>query len=95
MAAIGENGPVPFKFPAAKLGPGGTPVEIEGSFEVKSTSVIDNNGQEVFHNSIDILDKNGVKIESGVPQNMSKEQFMQYMQGVLVPDLVSRFTKPK
>lgn len=95
LAAIGENASVPFYFPAAKLGPGGTPVPIEGTFEVKSTPVIDKNGQEVFHNSIDILDKNGVKIESGAPQNMSKEQFMQYLQGVLAPDLVSKYAKPK
>jgi hypothetical protein len=95
LAAIGENATVPFYFPAARLGPGGTPVPIEGTFEVKSTPVIDNNGQEVFHNSIDILDKNGVKIEGGVPQNMSKEQFMQYLQGVFAPDLVSKYAKPK
>ena len=95
LAAIGENATVPFYFPAARLGPGGTPVPIEGTFEVKSTPVIDNNGQEVFHNSIDILDKNGVKIEGGVPQNMSKEVFMQYLQGVFAPDLVSKYAKPK
>jgi hypothetical protein len=96
LAAIGENAQVPFYFPAAKLGPGGAPVPIEGSFEVKSSPVIDEYGQEVFHNTIDMLDKNGVKIQDYVvPQNMSKEQFMQYLQAILAPDFVSRHTKPK